>query len=65
MSVSKWAYTPGVCDGKYCVGDCDFCRNEMDTDDLIVAYNKYRKADKHPLPYEIWLKYKILKRSKA
>ena len=25
MSVSKWAYTPEVCDGKYCVGDCDKC----------------------------------------
>lgn len=25
MSVSKWAYTPEVCDGEYCVGDCDKC----------------------------------------
>ena len=25
MSVSKWAYTPEVCDGDICVGDCDLC----------------------------------------
>ena len=25
MSVSKWAYTPEMCDGEICVGDCDLC----------------------------------------
>ena len=25
MSVSKWAYTPEMCDGDICVGDCDLC----------------------------------------
>lgn len=25
MSVSKWAYNPRVCDGGYCVGECDLC----------------------------------------
>ena len=25
MSVSKWAYHPGVCDATFCPGDCDFC----------------------------------------
>lgn len=25
MSVSKWAYSPEVCDGDYCPGECDLC----------------------------------------
>ncbi len=25
MSVSKWAYAPGKCDGGPCPGDCDGC----------------------------------------
>jgi len=25
MSVSKWAYIPGVCDDQICPGDCDLC----------------------------------------
>lgn len=25
MSVSKWKYEPFVCDGQFCVGDCDLC----------------------------------------
>lgn len=25
MSVDKWAYDPEKCDGKECMGDCDFC----------------------------------------
>lgn len=25
MSVSKWAYDPGLCDGGPCVGECDIC----------------------------------------
>ena len=25
MSASKWAYCPEVCDGEYCIGDCDRC----------------------------------------
>lgn len=23
MSVDKWAYDPELCDGEYCIGDCD------------------------------------------
>lgn len=30
MSVSKWAYDPDKCDGKYCVGDCDLCDRVTD-----------------------------------
>ena len=30
MSVSKWAYTPEVCDGEICVGDCDLCDIPID-----------------------------------
>ena len=36
MSVSKWAYTPEVCDGEGCPGDCDLCdkpKNMEDEDD--------------------------------
>ena len=25
MSVSRWAYTPVVCDDEFCPGDCDHC----------------------------------------
>lgn len=25
MSVSKWAYDPEICDGRFCPGDCDNC----------------------------------------
>lgn len=27
MSVSKWAYSPLMCDGIVCAGDCDYCGN--------------------------------------
>lgn len=30
MSVSKWAYTPEVCDGDICVGECDQCSKAGD-----------------------------------
>ena len=34
MSVSKWAYEPLMCEGDYCVGDCDFCsKAEWSIDD--------------------------------
>ena len=35
MSCSKWAYTPEVCDGEYCVGDCDHCRIVATIDELM------------------------------
>ena len=25
MSVSLWAYDPEICEGNFCVGDCDLC----------------------------------------
>ena len=28
MSVSLWDYSPEKCDGRPCVGDCDFCSYE-------------------------------------
>ena len=28
MSVSLWKYTPEMCDGDYCCGDCDYCGKE-------------------------------------
>ena len=31
MSCSKWRWTPR-CDGRPCVGDCDFCDYEPDID---------------------------------
>ena len=37
MSVSKWAYTPEMCDGGGCPGDCDLCdkpKNMEDEDDM-------------------------------
>lgn len=40
MSVSKWAYTPEVCDGGGCPGDCDLCdkpKNMEDEDDIIIC----------------------------
>lgn len=30
MSCDKWAYTPEKCDGVFCVGDCDLCKNAND-----------------------------------
>ena len=30
MSCSKWAYIPEKCDGHYCCGDCDYCRQIED-----------------------------------
>ena len=27
VSVSKWAYSPLMCDGIVCAGDCDYCGN--------------------------------------
>lgn len=33
MSVSKWAYSPEKCDGKYCPGSCDDCR--MANEDFV------------------------------
>lgn len=32
MSVSKWAYEPQKCDGKYCPGDCDDCNKAEEGD---------------------------------
>lgn len=32
MSVSLWAYVPGICDGNFCPGDCDFC-NKAETEE--------------------------------
>ena len=33
MSVSKWAYTPEVCDGDICVGDYDLCDKPKNMED--------------------------------
>lgn len=33
MSVSKWAYDPEHCDHGVCVGDCDRCDRDIDTDE--------------------------------
>ena len=44
MSISKWAYTPEVCDGKYCVGDCDRC-SLIATIDVLMEDNKFTAAD--------------------
>ena len=46
MSVSKWAYEPEKCDGKPCVGDCDYC----DIKYGVIAHSKplvynYRTAE--------------------
>ena len=32
MSVSKWAYEPDRCDGRYCTGNCDWCMTNPDHD---------------------------------
>lgn len=29
MSVSKWDYSPEICDGEPCPGDCDHCSISM------------------------------------
>lgn len=36
MSVSKWAYSPELCDNEICPGDCDLCdlwNEREDTED--------------------------------
>lgn len=33
MSTSKWAYTPEVCDGGGCPGDCDLCDKPKNMED--------------------------------
>lgn len=44
MSVSKWAYTPKVCDGGGCPGDCDLCNKPRDMEDEIDDYIKREDA---------------------
>ena len=33
MSVSKWAYEPEMCDGEFCIGDCDLCSKWKNIDE--------------------------------
>lgn len=45
MSVSKWAYSPEICDGNFCPGECDECPRGKQMakaygDDLIAAMDK-------------------------
>ena len=38
MSVSKWAYTPGQCDGDFCPGNCDTCKKRnVEVDEIEDA----------------------------
>lgn len=48
MSCSKWAYTPGVCDGGGCPGDCDLCDKpkNMEDEDDTTDYIKREDAQK-------------------
>ena len=46
MSVSKWAYTPEMCDGEYCVGDCDLCSKVATIKELMNAGRKYIYKDR-------------------
>ena len=41
MSVSKWNYESKRCDGKYCIGDCDFCTNP----ERFVVSDEQREDD--------------------
>ena len=43
MSVRKWAYTPEVCDGDICVGDCDLCNKAQETVSAIEKRGKMKK----------------------
>lgn len=42
MSVSKWRYTE-ACDGRPCVGDCDFCSFDPEEPELCVPYEGERR----------------------
>lgn len=37
MSVSKWKYTE-ACDGDYCVGDCDLCNKEPESEQFSTEH---------------------------
>lgn len=54
MSVSKWAYTPEVCDGGGCPGDCDLCDKpkNMEDEDDTTDYIKREDAVAYPLSWE-------------
>ena len=41
MSVSKWAYTPEVCDGGGCPGDCDLCDKPKNMEDVVIYPDDY------------------------
>lgn len=46
MSVSKWAYSPELCDGERCPGDCDLCSkmegNNMTEEELKSEINRLK-----------------------
>ncbi len=44
MSVSKWAYDPGKCDGEYCAGECDLCGKAKANDKEDKPGGFYRDA---------------------
>ena len=62
MSVSKWAYTPEVCDGGGCPGDCDLCdkpknmEDEDDMDDYIKRDAVIDYLDSNNMPWRDWVK---------
>lgn len=32
MSVSLWNYEPWKCDGRICIGDCDYCDQQEEAE---------------------------------
>lgn len=38
MSCSKWSYVPEICDGDFCVGECDICPKAESMTDRIADY---------------------------
>lgn len=62
MSVSKWAYTPEVCDGGGCPGDCDLCDKPKvmeDEDDMTDYIKRDAVIDylaSNNMPWRDWVK---------
>ena len=44
VSVSKWAYSPLMCDGIVCAGDCDYCGNRERAEAFKTLQTDYEDA---------------------
>ena len=61
MSASKWRYTE-ACDGEYCIGDCDLCDKEPETEEgkkmtnaeFMIEYGRFIIVDRTEKTVEVY-----------